>query len=103
MNASPSFKLIQRAAAAAPALAKPGPRPLSRLDGPLSHLLLARNEAELALKRAEVNLDCFLQAVEVINEQANGRLITQTMPPEVREWINRIQARARPETVQRAD
>jgi hypothetical protein len=69
-------------------------RPLSDLDGPLSHLLEARAQAELQLARAKLNVDEFLSACAVITEEAAGRRVTRAaMAPQVQAWVLRIEFR----------
>ena len=70
-------------------------RPLSDLDGPLSHLLAARNAAEIAWQRAKLNVERFLAAVDVITEEAAGRYVDRrNLPDAVRAWLTKIEFRS---------
>ena len=84
------------------------PHRLSCLDGPLSHLLSARNEAELELARARLNVERFLAACEVIMLEARGEFVSHDeLPVEVKDWVRIIRQRATAKAtvhqVQRAD
>ena len=73
----------------------PVSRPLSNLDGPLHQLLETRNQAELQLARAKLNVERFLSACGVITAEASGRLIERRdLPPEVQAYIRQIEFRA---------
>ena len=70
-------------------------RPLSDLDGPLSHLLMERNAAWLALEKAKLNLEQFMAACEVIREEAAGRTVNrESLPLAVQGLIKQIHFRS---------
>jgi hypothetical protein len=73
----------------------PVSRPLSGLDGPLSHLLADRAKAELEFDRAKLNVEHFICACDVITAMAKGQAVDVTAFPDgVRDWIKAIQDRA---------
>jgi hypothetical protein len=82
-------------------------RPLSDLDGPLSHLLEERHAAEAALRRAQANVDAFIMAAEYLVAQAHGEPTpVDALPASVQGWVKRIEFRAAAKSVsftQRAD
>lgn len=83
------MKLVQQAAASPP----PAPvvRPLSALDGALSHLLHDRAVAEMVLQRAKSNLEHFLTATQIVIDEANGRPVDRrSFPPEVQRCLKLI-------------
>ena len=89
-----------------------GERPLSDLDGPLSHLLeaashaeVAVNQANRALLEAKLNLQRFCHAFDIIKRESMGKLVNrQCVAPEVLDWVAKIQERAVAKApVQRAD
>jgi hypothetical protein len=103
-----SARLIAACPLPAPTVAAaPVLRPLSGLDGPLSHLLAKRNEAELELGRARLNVERFIAACQVIMQEAGGVLVSyDTLPAGVRDWVKEIRRRAEEKAtvrVQRAD
>jgi signal transduction histidine kinase len=81
--------------------------PLTELDGPLTHLIQERNQAQLALSKAELNLEQFMAACRVITHEASGALVDRlALPAEVQAWLKRIESRAAEHStrlVQRAD
>src|ERR1035441_9791833 len=68
---------------------------LSDLDGPLSHLLAKRAEAEAELQKARLNVEHFIIASDIIIAKANGHPVSPELIPEpVAHWVNLIHRRA---------
>ena len=100
----PSPKSTHRGTAAAPA---PVRRTLSERDGQLSHLLAEEQDAEIKFRRARLNVELFMAALQIIIGEANGQAGARTgARPEVLVWVEKINKRsgaAADRQVQRAD